>query len=266
VPSAYKSKIITIGSSSSGKDNFFKSCDQIFNSCCNTSYWTIGLSIKVAEYSNDQSDTNLTLALWDINPSERFRFLFSNFFKGAAAAIIFLDYSANHSFEDLKFWLDIIRDSSNYIPIFLVGIDNEIQYRKYFREIINFVENNRLDGLYFISTFKKMKNSIILTQLSKKILNNIRSNQNILSINGNLKEVKLLGFNKFASFFSCCPLCGAENHKSYLSKFYFDNNEMNKRLKDYLIMLMERHERFDSVYENEIKIGIPCCKCFNKIF
>ena len=76
-------------------------------------------------------------------------------------------------------------------------------------------------------------------------------------------EEKIL-FSKFLDFFSICPVCHRNNHKSYLRKFYFDPN--NIRFKNKLLRLMEHSNYFKDMYYNHITLGIPCCDCFKKIY
>jgi GTPase SAR1 family protein len=266
MPSSYKSKVIAVGSPDSGKENFFNRCEQIFSSYCDTSYWTIGLSIKIVNYDCDNED-HLDLALWDINPSQRFQLLFPNFLRGASGAIIFINFSNDFLIDEIEHWIEIIRENSGEdVPIYLVGSylppNNIIKLK----EVLQSVEEKNLEGLYAIPINKRIRNSIVLNHLSIKILNIIRSRPNYLNYNKELEDEQKSLFQDFISYFSYCPICGGENHKSYLSKFYFDKNPNTEILRDKLLRLIEKSERFDHIYENDIKIGIPCCNCFNKLF
>ncbi len=266
MPSSYKSKVIAVGSDSSVKELFFKSCEHKFSSCCDTSYWTIGLSIKIIEYSNEDEDS-IAIALWDINSGERFQFLFPNFLRGASGCLLFLDYSKDQLIEDLNDWLDIIRENTDYnIPIFVIGSSNDLKNRVNYKEILDFIENHNLDGFYLISTETRSRDTIILNQISRKVLENLKLRPNSFSIEDNLKAERRSQFQEFIRYFSFCPICGKENHKSYLSKFYFNQNTYPRSFKENLLLLMEKSKRFDKIYENEIKVGIPCCSCFEKFF
>jgi len=266
LPSSYKSKVIAVGSHSSVKDAFFKSCEHVFSSCCDTSYWTIGLSIKVVEYSNDDEDS-IAIALWDINSGERFQFLFPNFIRGASGCLLFLDYTNDQLINDLNNWLNLIRENTDSdIPIFVVGSSIDLKNRGDYEDILNFVEYNNLDGFYLISTKTRSRDSIILNHISRKVLENIKLRPSNFSLENDLKADRSSQFQEFINFFSFCPLCGKENHKSYLSKFYFSQNSNSRILKENLLLLMNKSKRFEQIYENEIKVGIPCCSCFEKLF
>ncbi len=265
MPASYKSKVIAVGSHSSLKEAFFKSCEHVFSSCCDTSYWTIGLSIKIVEYSNEED--SIAIALWDINSGERFQFLFPNFLRGASGCLLFLDYSNDQLIDNLNYWLNHIRENSDYnIPIYIVGDSNDLKNRVNYKEIINFVENNNLEGFYLISPKTRKRDSIILNRISRKILENIKTRPGVFNIDKDLNEERRSLFQKFMNFFSFCPICGKENHKSHLSKFFFNQNSNSRILKEKLLLLMEKSKRFEQIYENDIRIGIPCCACFEKLF
>lgn len=68
--------------------------------------------------------------------------------------------------------------------------------------------------------------------------------------------------NKFLGYFETCPICYKQNHKSHLLNFYFSENheeiKLMRQLKN-VIKYMEEGVK-------NIKFGIPCCSCFNKLF
>jgi len=67
--------------------------------------------------------------------------------------------------------------------------------------------------------------------------------------------------DNFLEFYSICPICKGENHKDDLMRFYFEETEFAKKLKENLLKLMHKSKN----YKNKIIIGIPCCQCFKKI-
>ena len=78
----------------------------------------------------------------------------------------------------------------------------------------------------------------------------------------NLSDEEKKICDNFLKFYSICPICKGENHKDNLMRFYFEETEFTKKLRDNLLKLMDNSEN----YKNKIVIGIPCCKCFKKIF
>jgi len=73
-------------------------------------------------------------------------------------------------------------------------------------------------------------------------------------------------FDRFAEFFSVCPICKRKNHLRYLRNFYFDEDPEKVRLKKRLLEIMDEFPEFEKEFINTISIGIPCCLCFNEIF
>ena len=86
--SSYKLKVLLCGSVISGKTELIK---RFVNSRFQTDYkLTVGVDIltKDIELANDNI---CTLSIWDIGGQERFSFIRSTFYKGAAGAIIVLN-------------------------------------------------------------------------------------------------------------------------------------------------------------------------------
>ncbi len=78
----------------------------------------------------------------------------------------------------------------------------------------------------------------------------------------NLSDEEKKICDNFLKFYSICPICKGENHKDDLMRFYFEETEFTKKLRDNLLKLMDNSKN----YKNKIVIGIPCCQCFKKIF
>lgn len=78
----------------------------------------------------------------------------------------------------------------------------------------------------------------------------------------NLSDEEKKICDNFLKFYSICPICKGENHKDDLMRFYFEETEFAKKLRDNLLKLMDNSKN----YKNKIVIGIPCCQCFKKIF
>jgi len=74
-------------------------------------------------------------------------------------------------------------------------------------------------------------------------------------------------YERFMKLFSRCPVCGEQNHDSYLQDFFFRTEPEKLAMRDSLVRLIEKTTDFDQVYTNgKLAIGIPCCNCFKKIF
>ena len=81
------------------------------------------LTIGVDFYSKTTSfkDKKVKLQIWDFGGEERFRFLLSQYCKGANGAFFLYDITNQVSLDHLPDWTQIIRENAGDIPIMLIG-------------------------------------------------------------------------------------------------------------------------------------------------
>ena len=81
------------------------------------------LTIGVDFYSKTTNfkGKKVKLQIWDFGGEERFRFLLSQYCKGANAAFFLYDITNSITIDHLPDWTQIIREHSGDIPIMLVG-------------------------------------------------------------------------------------------------------------------------------------------------
>ncbi|MHA1105316.1 MAG: Rab family GTPase [Promethearchaeota archaeon] len=82
------------------------------------------LTIGVDFYSKNVIFHNVhkvKLQIWDFGGEERFRFLLSQYCKGANAAFFLYDITNARTLEHLPAWTNLIREHAGDIPIMLVG-------------------------------------------------------------------------------------------------------------------------------------------------
>ncbi len=200
------------------------------------------------------------MSIWDIWPKGRFQFIIPTLLRGATGCLIFFNIM-KCPINDLDYWISLFRSYAGEGPIILVGTNFNLNDELNYEEIYNFVETNHLNGFFLLPD----QVDLILDELGRKALECRRSRPNITSNNRVIGKER--GFlNKFFDFFSTCPVCQGKNHKSHLHEFYFSANPNLKQLKERLVALIEESENFEEVYVNKIKIGIPCCSCFDKFF
>ncbi|MHA1281967.1 MAG: Rab family GTPase [Promethearchaeota archaeon] len=103
-------------------------------------------------------------------------------------------------------------------------------------------------------------------------LRTLMENGNIIQISSNdidsmdISDEEKEKAKKFISFFSTCPICREENHESYLINFYFSKDPEDCKLKEKLLRFVNDSEIISNICKSEIKIGIPCCKCYELFF
>jgi small GTP-binding protein len=80
---------------------------------------TIGVDFysKITTYK----DKKVKLQIWDFGGEERFRFLLSQYCKGANGAFFLYDITNQLSLDHLPDWTQIVRENAGDIPIMLIG-------------------------------------------------------------------------------------------------------------------------------------------------
>jgi small GTP-binding protein len=80
---------------------------------------TIGVDFysKTTEFRNKK----VKLQIWDFGGEERFRFLLSQYSKGANGAFFLYDITNQTSLDHLPDWTQVIREHAGDIPIMLIG-------------------------------------------------------------------------------------------------------------------------------------------------
>jgi len=87
------------------------------------------LTIGVDFYSKTISfrDKKIKLQFWDFGGEERFRFLLSQYCKGANAAMMLYDITSPRTLTNLSTWIELIRQHAGNIPIILLGVKLDLE-------------------------------------------------------------------------------------------------------------------------------------------
>jgi len=131
------------------------------------------LTIGVDFYSKtiNFKDKKVKLQVWDFGGEERFRFLLSQYCKGANGAFFLYDITNVRSLEHLPEWTQIIRENAGDIPIMLIGSKLDLQeFRAVLRDdgivaakkynLASFVELSSKTGENVEKTFTVMTETI----------------------------------------------------------------------------------------------------------
>jgi hypothetical protein len=81
----------------------------------------------------------------------------------------------------------------------------------------------------------------------------------------NLSKEEQKDFRNFYETFSNCPICSAENHKSYLLKFFLSKNPQKVELKESLVRIWRNLKQINKQKYEHLNLGIPCCKCYSRL-
>lgn len=127
----YTYKIMMLGDASVGKTSL--TIRYISGSFLDDLKLTIGVDF----YSKNSiyQDKRVKLQIWDFGGEERFRFLLSQYCKGANGAFFLYDITNSVTLDHLPDWTQIIREHAGDIPIMLIGSKLDLsEYRAVTRE------------------------------------------------------------------------------------------------------------------------------------
>jgi GTPase SAR1 family protein len=113
---------------------------------------TVGVDILTKDVEFNLNEF-ATLSIWDIGCQERFAFIRSTFYKGAAGIILFFDLTQEDTFTEVKNWFTEIVQATGERPFLLIGNfvnllnqGNKILFRN---EVRGFAEN---EGGFYVET------------------------------------------------------------------------------------------------------------------
>ena len=259
---SYKLKMCIGGSSNSGKTSFLLGKGQI-----DPEFNHLGVSFKSIECIVNEGDS-YKFIVWDLKVKERFRFLYPVFCRGASGAFICFDTSNRSSFEEVSYWVKIFRYNGHKIdtkiPIILIGTKTDLPHQQVSKKEVNsLIEEYDLDGIFYTSLYDnniKEKKEIIFKNLIEKIEPFYHVHDCSIFIP---KEDET--FKNFVKFFSICPVCNRNNHFESLKNFYYSRDPIMLNLRERLLELICESTDFSDIYYNKIKLGIPCCSCFDTL-
>ena len=112
-------KVLLLGDSSVGKTCFLlRYCDKTFQEAHLS---TIGLDYRLKTMTL-KSGKNIKLQIWDTAGQDRFRAITKNYYKGANGIILIYDVTNLQSYENVKNWINQIKDEANpNVIIYLAG-------------------------------------------------------------------------------------------------------------------------------------------------
>jgi small GTP-binding protein len=86
---------------------------------------TIGVEFFLKELNID--DGSILLQIWDFGGQERFRFLLTNYAKGAKGALLLFDLSRPSTLNNLEDWINVCRSDDPTLPILLVASKADLE-------------------------------------------------------------------------------------------------------------------------------------------
>ena len=191
-------KFVVIGASDTGKTNLINR--YVNNEYDNHSYHTTGATFARKTVTLDNDET-INCDIWDTAGSERYRSLLRIFIKNSHGIIIVYDISRKYTFDEIRYYLDLIDYARPNVIVALVGNKIDIEYDDdyyYHREVTTeegqkfadennflFYETSGKDGTNVNELFNDLVDRIFLNdpdiqqiQINTVTINNTNTNTN----------------------------------------------------------------------------------------
>jgi small GTP-binding protein len=169
--SSFKLKVLLTGAAAVGKTSLVQ---RFIKNRFQANYkLTVGVDILTKDVEFRQGEI-ATLSIWDIGGQQRFEFIRSTFYKGAAGTLLVFDLTREQTYIDIRKWLTEIRQFAGPIPFVLIG--NKADLMEDVGVVIDrdearsFAEN---EGSIYIETSAKTGINVdeAFTELTRQIIN-----------------------------------------------------------------------------------------------
>jgi small GTP-binding protein len=116
--SSFKLKVLLTGAAAVGKTSLVQ---RFIKNRFQANYkLTVGVDILTKDVEFRQGEI-ATLSIWDIGGQQRFEFIRSTFYKGAAGTLLVFDLTREQTYTEIRKWLTEIRQFAGDIPFVLIG-------------------------------------------------------------------------------------------------------------------------------------------------
>jgi len=170
--SSFKLKILLTGAAAVGKTSLVQRF--IKNRFAANYKLTVGVDILTKDVEFRPGEV-ATLSIWDIGGQQRFEFIRSTFYKGAAGALLVFDLTRDQTYQETRKWLTEIRQfAGENIPFVLIG--NKLDLIEDVGVVIDRDEARQFaesEGSIYLETSAKTGEGVdeAFTELTRRIVN-----------------------------------------------------------------------------------------------
>ena len=170
--SSFKLKVLLTGAAAVGKTSLVQRF--IKNRFAANYKLTVGVDILTKDVEFRPGEV-ATLSIWDIGGQQRFEFIRSTFYKGAAGALLVFDLTRDQTYQETRKWLAEIRQfAGENIPFVLIG--NKLDLIEDVGVVIDRDEARQFaesEGSIYLETSAKTGEGVdeAFTELTRRIVN-----------------------------------------------------------------------------------------------
>ena len=117
----YILKMVVLGDVGVGKSNIIR---RIMGQDFQELEATVGVEFTFIDIDNidkDNPQTKISIQIWDTSGAERYRAITTSHIRNADGAYLVYDVTNQSSFDNIDFWLEIIKKATDDVVIYLVG-------------------------------------------------------------------------------------------------------------------------------------------------